>query len=50
MLHRARMNYAGWEWGRIAAGGTMVMLPALVFSIAVRRFLITGLTAGAVKG
>jgi multiple sugar transport system permease protein len=44
------MNYAGWEWGRIAAGGTLVMLPVLVFSLAVRRFLISGLTAGAVKG
>ena len=44
------MNYVGWEWGRIAAGGTLVMLPVLVFSLAVRRFLISGLTAGAVKG
>ena len=44
------MNYAGWEWGRIAAGGTMVMLPVLVFSLLVRRFLVSGLTAGAVKG
>jgi multiple sugar transport system permease protein len=44
------MNYAGWEWGRIAAGGTLVMLPVLVFSLLVRRFLISGLTAGAVKG
>jgi multiple sugar transport system permease protein len=44
------MNYEGWEWGRIAAGGTMVMLPVLLFSLLVRRFLITGLTAGAVKG
>jgi multiple sugar transport system permease protein len=44
------MNYEGWEWGRIAAGGTMVMLPVLIFSLLVRRFLISGLTAGAVKG
>lgn len=44
------MNYLGWEWGRIAAGGTMVMLPVLVFSLAVRKFLVSGLTAGAVKG
>jgi multiple sugar transport system permease protein len=44
------MNYEGWEWGRIAAGGTMVMLPVLIFSLVVRRFLISGLTAGAVKG
>ena len=44
------MNYEGWEWGKIAAGGTMVMLPVLVFSLLVRRFLVHGLTAGAVKG
>ncbi|MEY3664077.1 MAG: hypothetical protein RLZZ153_259 [Pseudomonadota bacterium] len=44
------MNYEGWEWGKIAAGGTLVMLPVLVFSIVVRKFLIHGMTAGAVKG
>ncbi len=44
------MNYEGWEWGKIAAGGTMVMLPVLIFSILVRKFLVRGLTAGAVKG
>jgi multiple sugar transport system permease protein len=44
------MNYEGWEWGRIAAGGTMVMLPVLVFSLAVRKYLVHGLTGGAVKG
>ena len=44
------MNYEGWEWGKIAAGGTMVMLPVLVASIAVRKYLIQGMTAGAVKG
>jgi multiple sugar transport system permease protein len=44
------MNYEGWEWGKIAAGGTMVMLPVLIASVMVRRFLIQGMTAGAVKG
>jgi multiple sugar transport system permease protein len=44
------MNYAGWDWGKIAAGGTMIMLPVLVFSMLVRKFLIQGMTAGAVKG
>jgi len=44
------MNYEGWEWGKIAAGGTMVMLPVLIFSILVRKFLIQGMTTGAVKG
>ena len=34
------MNYEGWEWGKIAAGGTMVMLPVLIFSMLVRKFLI----------
>ena len=44
------LNYEGWEWGKIAAGGTLVMAPVLLFSVAVRRFLVHGLTAGAVKG
>jgi multiple sugar transport system permease protein len=34
------MNYEGWEWGKIASGASMVMLP-------VRRYLISGPTAGA---
>jgi multiple sugar transport system permease protein len=25
------MQYEGWEWGKIAAGGTLVMLPVVVF-------------------
>ena len=44
------MNYEGWEWGKIAAGGALVMAPVLIFSLAVRRYLVSGLTAGAVKG
>mgnify|MGYP001615804659 CR=1 FL=1 len=44
------MNYEGWEWGKIAAGGTLVMLPVLVFAVLVRRYLVYGLTAGAVRG
>jgi multiple sugar transport system permease protein len=44
------MNYEGWEWGRIAAGGTMIMLPVLIFSMVVRRYLVHGLTGGALKG
>lgn len=44
------LNYEGWEWGKIAAGSTMVMLPVLVFSLLVRKYLVGGLTAGAVRG
>jgi multiple sugar transport system permease protein len=43
------MQYQGWEWGKIAAGGTLVMLPVVGFSIFVRRYLVHGLTAGGVK-
>jgi multiple sugar transport system permease protein len=43
------MQYEGWEWGKIAAGGTLVMLPVVVFSIFVRRYLVSGLAAGGVK-
>jgi hypothetical protein len=27
------MQYAGFEWGKIAAGGVSVMLPVLVFTV-----------------
>jgi ABC-type glycerol-3-phosphate transport system permease component len=40
------MQYEGWEWGKIAAGGTLVMLPVVIFSVVVRRYLVRGLTAG----
>jgi multiple sugar transport system permease protein len=43
------MQYEGWEWGKIAAGGTLVMLPVVAFGMLVRRYLTQGLTAGAVK-
>ena len=44
------MNYENWEWGKIAAGGTCVMLPVLFFAFVVRKYLVAGLSAGAVKG
>jgi multiple sugar transport system permease protein len=43
------IQYTGWEWGRIAAAGTLVMLPVVAFSILVRNFLVRGLAAGGVK-
>jgi multiple sugar transport system permease protein len=44
------MAYQGWEWGKITAGGTLIMLPVVIFSFVVRKYLIHGLTSGAVKG
>jgi ABC-type glycerol-3-phosphate transport system permease component len=38
------------DWGMVMAGGVMITIPALVFFIAVQRYLISGWGAGAVKG
>jgi len=44
------MQYQGWEWGKITAAGTIVMLPVVIFSLLVRNYLVRGLTAGGLKG
>jgi len=44
------MNYESWEWGKVAAAATMIMLPVVALSVVVRKYLVRGLTAGAVKG
>lgn len=36
-------------WGLLSAGGFLTILPILVFSLALHRYLLRGLTAGAVK-
>ncbi|MGQ9458395.1 MAG: carbohydrate ABC transporter permease [Anaerolineae bacterium] len=43
------LNYAGWDWGKITAAGTVIMLPVIFFSLLTHKYLISGLTAGAVK-
>ena len=43
------IQYSGWEWGRIAAAGTLVMLPVVIFSMIVRNYLISGMMAGGTK-
>ena len=40
----------GVEWGRIMAMGTLIVLPPLVFTFFAARQIISGMTAGAVKG
>lgn len=37
-------------WGRIAASGSLVLLPVLVFALLAQRYLVRGLARGAVKG
>jgi multiple sugar transport system permease protein len=43
------LQYEGWEWTMIASAGTLVMLPVVLFTVLVRRYLVQGLTAGGVK-
>jgi multiple sugar transport system permease protein len=40
----------GVEWGKIMAVGVLIALPALMFTFVAAKQIITGLTAGAVKG
>jgi multiple sugar transport system permease protein len=42
-------SFLGWEWGRIAAGSTLVLVPSLLIALLVRRYLISGLTSGTLK-
>lgn len=41
---------SGVEWGRITAAATLIAIPACVFTFAAAKYLVVGLTAGAVKG
>ncbi len=43
------MQYAGWEWGKIAAAGVLVLLPVLVFTFFVRSYLVRGMLTGGLK-
>lgn len=43
------MQYEGWEWGKMAAGGVLVMLPVLLFTLLVRKWLVSGLVSGGVR-
>jgi multiple sugar transport system permease protein len=52
-LPAAISNYitdTGVEWGKIMAAGVLIALPPLIFTFVAAKQIITGLTAGAVKG
>jgi arabinogalactan oligomer/maltooligosaccharide transport system permease protein len=38
------------NWGLMAAGGLMMAIPLFALFLATQKYLVTGLTAGAVKG
>jgi len=43
------VSVTGTNWGEMAAVATVAILPALVFLVFVQRYIVTGLTFGAVK-
>lgn len=44
------VTQTGIDWGQLTAIGTIVVLPMMLAGLAVRRWLVTGLTLGAVTG
>ena len=40
----------GAQYGIVAAYGSMIILPIIIFAIVVNRYIVSGLTQGAVKG
>jgi N,N'-diacetylchitobiose transport system permease protein len=40
----------GVDWGAIMASSTLITIPVIIFFLVVQRRMVTGLTAGAVKG
>jgi multiple sugar transport system permease protein len=43
------LQYEGWEWTKVAAAGTLVMLPVVAFTVLVRTYLVRGLCAGGIN-
>ena len=44
------LSVSGTKWGEMAATGVLASLPAILFGITVQKYMIRGLTFGAVKG
>jgi multiple sugar transport system permease protein len=44
------VTQTGIDWGQLSAIGTIVVIPMILAGLAVRRWLVTGLTLGAVTG
>ena len=44
------MGYRNFDWGAILASGVVLMFPTLLVGIVFKRYMTSGLTAGAIKG
>lgn len=43
-------KYEGTEWGQMAAGAIILILPAIIISVFISKFFVQGLTSGSTKG
>ena len=44
------VSYASVDWGAMMAAAVVITLPILVIALLAQKYIIAGLTAGAVKG
>lgn len=44
------MGYRNFDWGAILAAGVVLMLPTLLIGMFFKKYMVSGLTAGATKG
>jgi ABC-type glycerol-3-phosphate transport system permease component len=44
------VKYEGVDWGALAAGSVLLMVPSLIFGVLARKALVRGITAGALNG
>jgi len=44
------VGYGGLDWSAVAAGTTIFLIPVMVFTILLRKYLVRGVTFGAVRG
>ena len=44
------ISYSNVDWGGIMCASVVITLPIIIISFFLQRYIITGLTAGAVKG
>jgi multiple sugar transport system permease protein len=44
------ISYASIDWGGLMAAAVIITLPVLIITLFVQRYVVSGLTAGAVKG
>ena len=44
------LSYAEVDWGGVMAASVAIMAPALILTMVFQRYVVSGLTMGAVKG